>query len=106
MSVQKQQNDNETRAGGPSGPIPFGKKAAYIGSGILIGLIVYPFVRKALGRVQPRMDELLDKLTGKAEDLAEKASDLLARARETLGKGEKAEFREASESDRPAARED
>lgn len=82
---------NDENGGESVTQIPFGRKAAYIGSGILIGLIIYPFVKKAIGKVQPRMDELIDQLTGKAENLAEKASDLMARARETLGRADENE---------------
>lgn len=61
-------------------------KAGYIGTGILVGLIIYPFVRKAITKIQPKLDEILDDFTGKAESFAEKTSDLLARAKENLKK--------------------
>lgn len=61
--------------------VSLGTKLGYIGTGVLIGLIIYPFVRKTLGKVQPKVDALFDDLTGKAEDLAERASDFVAKAR-------------------------
>jgi hypothetical protein len=65
-------------------PVPMSTKMGYIGTGILIGLIAYPFVRKVVAKAQPRVDELLDQLTGKAEEFAERASDMLSKAKETL----------------------
>jgi len=49
-------------------------------------LVAYPFVKKALGAAQPKVDELLDKLTGKAEGFAEKASDMIFKAKENIKK--------------------
>ena len=46
--------------------------------------MIYPFVRKAITKVQPKMDKFFDDLTGKAEGMAEKAADLMARAKENL----------------------
>ena len=75
----------ETIAGGGGAPkVSWGTKVGYIGTGVLIGLIAYPFVRKALGKIQPKMDKIFDDLTGKAEEYAEKASDLLAKAKMTM----------------------
>lgn len=80
--------NNNGNNGGNSGAgvpkVPMGTKISYIGTGVLIGLIAYPFVRKALAKVQPQVDKLFDDLTGKAEDYAEKASDLLAKAKMSL----------------------
>ena len=56
----------------PRSPSTFGTKVGYVGTGILIGLVIYPFVRKALTKVQPKMDKIFDDLTGKAENWAEK----------------------------------
>lgn len=70
--------------------VPFSTKVSYIGTGVLIGLIAYPFVKKALGKMQPRMDELLDQLTGKAEGFAERAADIMAKAKDAVVKSEEA----------------
>jgi len=59
-------------------------KVGYIGTGIAIGLVVYPFVGKALKHLQPGLDKLFDGMTGKVEGLAETASDLLAKAKQSL----------------------
>lgn len=88
MSQNGNGNDNNNGNGGGSGSgtpkISWGTKAGFIGTGILIGLIAYPFVRKALVKIQPKMDKMFDDLTGKAEEYAEKASDLLAKAKHTM----------------------
>jgi len=74
---QENENNNGNKGGGTS----FGAKAAYIGTGVLVGLIAYPFVKKALAVAQPKIDQMLNEWTGKAEGFAEKASDLLHRAK-------------------------
>ncbi len=84
------QNQNSGDNAKPATP-SWGTKAGYIGTGVLIGLVVYPFVRKAVSKIQPKMDKIFDELTGKAEGFAEKASDLLAKARESLRDEEAAE---------------
>lgn len=81
-------NQNNNGNNGPAAKVPFAAKAGYIGTGILIGLIVYPFVKKAVTKIQPQFDEILDGLTGKAEGLAERASDLMAKAKANLRRGE------------------
>jgi len=82
MSQTQNDNTNGASAGAASGSnVGLGVKLGYIGTGVLIGLIIYPFVRKTLGKVQPTVDALFDDLTGKAEDLAERASDFVAKAR-------------------------
>ena len=82
------QNGNETNNTGVTPRVSWATKAGYIGTGVLVGLIIYPFVRKALGKLQPKVDEFFNDLTGKAEDFAEKASDLMAKAKENLKKRE------------------
>ena len=82
------QNDGGNGDKGGTGKTSFGVKAGYIGTGVLIGLVIYPFVRKTLSTVQPKLDKIFDNLTGKAENLAEKASDLMAHAKENLFKAE------------------
>lgn len=82
MSQQNSSNNNNNAA--PA--VSWGTKAGYIGTGILIGLIAYPFVRKMLSKAQPKLDGMLDELTGKVESLAEGASDLMARAREAMSR--------------------
>ena len=62
--------------------VPFKTKAAYIGAGVLVGLVIYPLVRRGLKKAQPALDEMLGQLSGKTEELAEKASDMLAKVRE------------------------
>jgi hypothetical protein len=74
-------------AGNPStpvAPVSWGTKVGYVGTGVLIGLVIYPFVRKALSKMQPKVDEIFDRMTGKAEEFAERASDLMARAKENV----------------------
>ena len=75
------QNEN---SGNSSPRISWGTKVGYIGTGVLVGLVIYPFVRKTLAKVQPKVDKLFDALTGKAEDLAERAADLMAKAKDNL----------------------
>jgi hypothetical protein len=82
MSANTNQNNQQG-----TGAVSWGTKAGYIGTGVLIGLVIYPFVRKAISKIQPKMDKVFDDLTGKAEDFAERASDLMARAKENLAKG-------------------
>ncbi|MGK4422021.1 hypothetical protein ACSLVQ_27610, partial [Klebsiella pneumoniae] len=81
---------NQNQSGGQATSVSWGTKVGYIGTGVLIGLVVYPFVRKAVAKVQPKLDKVFDDLTGKAEDMAEKASDILARAKLNLRKVEEA----------------
>jgi hypothetical protein len=59
-------------------------KAGYIGTGVVIGLVIYPFVRKTLTKLQPGLDKLFDGLTGKAEGMAEMAADFIAKAKQNL----------------------
>ncbi len=68
--------------------IPMALKARYFGSGLVVGVFVSPLVRKGLAIVQPKLDTLMDSLTGKAEGLVEKSSDLVAKAKEALRKME------------------
>lgn len=75
-------NNQNQNAAGPK--VTWGTKVGYIGTGVLIGLVIYPFVRKALSKVQPKVDKIFDDLTGRAEDLAERASDIMARAKSNL----------------------
>ena len=65
-------------------PLTWRQKAGYIGTGIVIGVVIYPFVRKTVAKVQPNLDKLFDALTGKAEGFAEMASDLIAKAKDNL----------------------
>ena len=74
------QNENNQNSSGPN--ISWGKKLGYVGTGVVIGIVIYPFVKKTIAKVQPKLDQWLDDLTGKAEGFAEKASDLVATARE------------------------
>ncbi len=85
------QNNGDNNNGGNSNPkssVSWGTKVGYIGTGVLIGLVIYPFVRKALGKIQPKVDQIFDDLTGKAESFAERASDMMARARDTVNASE------------------
>ena len=59
-------------------------KIKYIGTGIVIGVVLAPALGKALAKLKPKLDEFFDKLTGKTEEFAESASDLLARAKESV----------------------
>jgi hypothetical protein len=86
-------NQNQQNGAQPA-QVSWGTKAGYIGTGVLIGLVIYPFVRKAVAKVQPKLDKVFDDLTGKAEDMAERASDILARAKLNLKKMEPAEEHE------------
>lgn len=82
MSSNNANNDSNGKSSGA--PVSWGTKAGYIGTGVMIGLIIYPFVRKAVTKFQPKMDRFFDDLTGKAEGLAERAADLMARAKDNL----------------------
>jgi len=75
---------NQNENGNSSSNISWGKKLGYVGTGVVIGIVIYPFVKKTIAKVQPKLDQWLDDLTGKAEGFAEKASDLVAMAREKL----------------------
>jgi hypothetical protein len=68
---------------------PLSAKIGYIGTGIIVGMIIYPFVRKTLAKAQPNLDKLFDGLTGKAEGFAEMASDLIAKAKQSLSDHDK-----------------
>ena len=83
--------NNTSKNSGNSTPSTWGTKVGYIGTGIVVGLAIYPFARKAMTKLQPGLDGLFDNLTGKAEGLAERASDLLAKARHNLSKEAKGE---------------
>jgi hypothetical protein len=80
------QNGNDGNNTGVGPRVSWATKAGYIGTGVLVGLIIYPFVRKALGKLQPKVDEFFNDLTGRAEDFAERASDLMAKAKDNLKK--------------------
>jgi hypothetical protein len=75
--MSQNQNDN---TGNVTGKASFAVKAGYVGPRILIGLVIYPFLRKTFVVVQPKLDKLIDDLTGKAEGFAEKASELMSAA--------------------------
>lgn len=64
--------------------VPLMLKARYFGSGVVVGAIVSPLLRRTLSKIQPKFDSILDNLTGQAEGLVEKGSDLVAKAREVL----------------------
>jgi hypothetical protein len=81
-------NQNNNNSGSGSSGSSWAGKAAYVGTGIVIGLVIYPFVRQAITKLQPTLDKLFDDLTGRAENLAEKTADILARAKENLRKSE------------------
>lgn len=89
--MNQNQNGNNSTGGSPQTGASFGTKVGYIGTGILIGLVIYPFVRKAVSTVQPKMDKIFDDLTGRAENLAEKTSDWLARAKQSIKDAEKSD---------------
>jgi ABC-type Zn2+ transport system substrate-binding protein/surface adhesin len=80
------QNNGENNNAGSKPNVPWGAKVGYIGTGVLIGLVIYPFVRKALAKIQPKVDRIFDDLTGKAESFAEKASDMMAKARDSMNR--------------------
>ena len=85
--ANKNNQDNNGGGGGggsnaSGGGMGWGSKVGYIGVGIVIGIIAYPFVRRTMSQLQPKMDQLFDTLTGKAENMAEKASDLFAKAKQ------------------------
>ncbi len=79
-----QQADGNYGPASQAAPVSWRTKAGYIGTGIVIGVVIYPFVRKTITRLQPGLDKLFDGLTGKAEGLAEMASDLIAKAKQNL----------------------
>jgi len=71
--------------GQPQAPaVTWRAKAGYVGTGIVIGLVIYPFVRKSAAMLQPGLDKLFDSLTGKAEGVAEMAADLIAKAKQNV----------------------
>jgi hypothetical protein len=85
-----QNNEDNSNGNGNSAPkVSWATKAGYMGTGVLIGLVIYPFVRQTLSKLQPKVDKLFDDLTGKAESFAEKASDFMAKAKDTVSKEEK-----------------
>ena len=67
-----------------------GVRAKWLGTGIAIGLLAYPLVKKGIAKLQPKIDELTDLATAQAEGLLEKGSDLMAKARESVRKEEQA----------------
>src|SRR5579863_10380887 len=85
--MSQNNNNNQDNSGGP---ISWGKKIGYVGTGVVIGIVIYPFVKKTIAKVQPKLDAWLDDLTGKAEGFAERASDLVSTVREKF-KGEESE---------------
>lgn len=66
--------------------VPLTLKARYFGSGVAVGVLIAPFVKNAVAKVQPMVGELLETLTGQAEGLVEKSSDLMAVVRDAMGK--------------------
>ena len=79
---------NESSESAQTPAVPWRTRIGYVGTGVVIGLVIYPFVRKAISKIQPKLDSALDRLTGHAEDLAEKATDILARAKESVFRDE------------------
>jgi len=88
MNQNNGENNNGNSNSSPKANVAWGTKVGYIGTGVLIGLVIYPFVRKALGKIQPKVDKIFDDLTGKAESFAEKASDMMAKARDSVNNGD------------------
>src|SRR4051812_16794641 len=84
MSMSETQNSQNR-------PVSLGAKARYVGVGIVIGVVVAPLIRKAISKIQPKVNDLFDSLTGKTEEMAEKVSDLLAKAKENLAQKETSE---------------
>ena len=87
------QNNNNNTNPNPSrvitaADIPLALKARYFGSGMVVGVFVSPLVKKAMAKVQPRLDGILDALTGQAEGFVEKSSDLVAKAKDILRRDE------------------
>jgi ABC-type Zn2+ transport system substrate-binding protein/surface adhesin len=87
--MNQNNGDNNNGNSNPKSNVTWGTKVGYIGTGVLIGLVIYPFVRKALGKIQPKVDKIFDDLTGKAESFAEKASDMMAKARDNVNAGDR-----------------
>ena len=90
MSDNNSNNQNANSGNGGATGVSWGSKVGYIGVGVIIGLVAYPFVRRTISQLQPKMDKLFDNLTGKAENLAEKASDLFAKAKHSFAQQEAA----------------
>lgn len=64
--------------------VPWQTKVKYIGAGIFIGVVVGPLLRRVLAKIQPKIDEVFESMTGKTEGYAEKASDILYKAKEQM----------------------
>ena len=71
--------------------IPLLLKARYFGSGMVVGVFISPAVRNLVGRFQPKLDSLMDTLTGQAEGLFEKGSDIMAKAKDAVRKMDREE---------------
>jgi len=96
--------ENQGQNGGANKQaVSWGTKARYIGTGIFVGLVIYPFVKQAVRKLQPKLDELLDAVTGKAESFAEKSSDILARAKDGFKKSESEKADKKAANDHPHA---
>jgi len=88
-------NTNGTNGNGnnqqvTSSDIPLMLKARYFGSGVVVGAIISPMVKRVLAKAQPKLDSLMDALTGQAEGIVEKGSDLVAKAKDILAQSETA----------------
>ena len=102
MSGNNNGNDNNSNGNNNNGNgASFAAKAGLVGAGVLVGLIAYPFVKKALSIAQPKIDAMLDEFTGKAESLAEKASDMLFKAKEGMKKEEHGDCGHDHDHDHP-----
>lgn len=80
MNPDQNTNNNSS----PNNGTTWLTKARYVGTGLVIGVIIAPVLRELLSKIQPKVDELLENMTGKTEEYAERASDLLHKAKEQV----------------------
>jgi len=57
---------------------------ATFGSGVVLGVLVAPYVKDAMKKYTPILDEAIDQFSAKASDVFERGTDILAQAKEQL----------------------
>lgn len=77
-------NDNAVT----SADIPMMLKARYFGSGLVVGVMIAPLVKGLVAKLQPKLDSLVEGVTGQAEGIVEKGNDFMAKAKSILKREE------------------
>jgi hypothetical protein len=80
---KKGKKKNQSRAASAA-EVPLGAKLQYVGVGMVLGVVAAPTVRRWIDRGRPELEKWIERLTTRAEELAERGGDWMATARERV----------------------